>query len=261
MDHHIGRVLDQLKKAGKLDNTLVIFFSDNGAEPVELNALIESVFSPEAKKWFLATFDQRPESWGRPGSAVDYGPAWAQAGSLPFRMFKGYVAEGGIRSPLIIAGPGVKHAGDINTSFLHVMDIAPTLYELAGAEHPSKKRGSKIAPLEGKSLVPLLAGSTDSLRGESDWVGWELFGNRAVRQGDWKILNLLRATGGSGDWQLYNLKNDPGETRDLAKQNPKKLRELVVLWNRYAKQNGLILTGDGPYKKGKEALVEEDLRD
>ena len=260
MDHHIGRVLDQLKQAGKLDNTVVIFFSDNGAEPVELNALVESVFSPEAKKWFMAKFDQRPESWGRPGSVVDYGAAWAQVGSLPFRMFKGYVAEGGIRSPLIIAGPGVKHAGDINTSFLHVMDIAPTLYELVGAVHPSKKSGSKIAPVQGKSLVPLLAGSADSIRGESDWVGWELFGNRAVRKGDWKILNLLRAAGGSGEWQLYNLKNDPGETRDLAKENPTKLKELVVLWNRYAKQNGLILTGDGPYKKGKEALVEADLR-
>ena len=260
MDHHIGRVLNQLKESGKLDNTLVIFFSDNGAEPVELNALVESVFSPEAKQWFLKTFDQRPESWGKPGATVDYGPTWAQAGSVPFRMFKSYLAEGGIRSPLIIAGPGVKHAGEISPSFLHVMDIAPTLYELAGAQHPSKKRGSKIVPLQGKSLVPLLAGSAASIRGESDWVGWELFGNRAVRQGDWKILNLLRVAGGSGDWQLYNLNDDPGETVDLAKQNPEKVKELVVRWNQYAKQNGLVLTGDGPFKKGKEALVEEDLR-
>jgi len=259
MDYHIGRVLDHLKEAGSLDNTLVLFFSDNGAEPVELASLIESAFSPEAKKWFQANFDLRPESWGKPGSAVDYGPAWAQAGSVPFRGFKGYVAEGGIRSPLILAGPGVKHAGDINTSLLHVMDIAPTLYELAGAEHPSKKSGGRFAPLQGKSLVPLLAGSAQSLRGESDWIGWELFGNRAVRQGNWKVLNTLRAAGGSGDWQLYNLKSDPGEIRDLAKENPKKLNELVVLWNRYAKQNGLILTGDGPYKKGKERLVDDDL--
>lgn len=260
MDHHIGRVLTGLKEAGKLDNTLVLFFSDNGAEPVELNALVESVFSPEAKQWFLKTFDQRPENWGKPGSAVDYGPAWAQTGSLPFRMFKSYLAEGGIRSPLIIAGPGVKHAGNINSSFLHVMDIAPTLYELAGAEHPSKKDGSRIAPLQGKSFVPVLTGSAPSTRGEGDWVGWELFGNRAVRQGDWKILNLLRVAGGNGGWQLYNLKSDPGETQDLAKEYPQKLNEMVVLWNRYARQNGLVLTGDGPFKKGKEALVEEDLR-
>ena len=139
------------------------------------------------------------------------------------------------------------------------MDIAPTLYELAGAQHPSKRPGSTITPLQGKSLVPLLTGSADSVRGDRDWVGWELFGNRAVRKGDWKILNTLRAAGGSGDWQLYDLENDPGETRDLAKQNPRKLDELIALWDRYATQNGVILTGDGPYRKGKERLVEDDL--
>jgi len=176
-------------------------------------------------------------------------------------MFKHFVAEGGIRSPLIIAGPGVKHAGDINGSFVHVMDIAPTLYELAGAEHPSKKPGSTIAPLQGKSLVPVFAGSASSPRGESDWIGWELFGNRAIRQGDWKILNILRAAGGSGNWQLFNLKNDPGETHDLAKQNPAKLKEMIALWNRYAKENGVILTGEGPFAKGKEGLVRDDLYD
>ena len=261
MDHHIGRVLGHLEKAGKLDDTLVIFFSDNGAEPIELAALVESAFSPEARKWFLETFDQRPESWGKKGSAVDYGAAWAQVGSTPFRMFKAYVTEGGIRSPLLIAGPGVGHAGEINGSLLHVMDIAPTLYELAGAKHPSSEPGSKLAPLQGKSLVPLLAGSAKSIRSESDWVGWELFGNRALRQGDWKILNILRAAGGSGEWELFNLVDDPAESRNVAKQHPAKLEEMIALWKRYADENGVIVTGDGPFQKGKEALVEDALYD
>jgi len=261
MDYHIGRVLDHLKDAGKLDNTLVIFLSDNGPEPMELGSLVESAFSVEAKKWFLENFDQRPENWGRKGSAVDYGAAWAQVGSAPFRLFKGYVAEGGIRSPLIIAGPGVKHAGDINGSFLQVMDIAPTLYEIAGAEHPSKELGSRIAGLQGKSLVPLLAGHTDAIRDEKDWVGWEMFGNRAVRQGDWKILNILGAAGGSGQWQLFNLRNDPAESTDLSQREPARLKEMIVLWDRYAKENGVILTGDGPFKKGKEDFVNDDLGD
>jgi arylsulfatase len=261
MDYHIGRVLDHLEEDGKLDNTLVIFFSDNGPEPTELATLIETAFSPEAKTWFVKNFDQRPENWGRKGSAVGYGPAWAEAGSVPFRMFKGYVAEGGIRSPLIIAGPGVERAGDINTAFIHVMDIAPTLYELAGAEHPSQKSNSKIAPLQGKSLVPLLTGKSATVRGARDWIGWELFGNRAVRQGNWKALNLLRAAGGTGEWQLFNLEADPAETHDLARENPKKLKELIALWDDYAKNNGVILTGDGPFKRGKEASVAEDLGD
>jgi len=261
MDFHIGRVLDHLRKIGRLDNTLVIFFSDNGPEAMELATLIESAFSPEARKWFVDNFDQRTENWGRKGSAVDYGPAWAQAGSTPFRMFKMHVFEGGIRSPLILAGPGVEHAGDINGSLLHVMDIAPTLYEVAGAEHPSKRPGSKVAPLQGRSMVPLLAGSATSHRSESDWVGWELFGNRAVRQGDWKIVNTLRAAGGSGDWHLFNLVDDPAESRDLAGKNPAKLAQMIALWDRYSKENGVILTGDGPFRKGNEASVEDDLDD
>jgi len=107
----------------------------------------------------------------------------------------------------------------------------------------------------------LLAGSAKSPRGESDWTGWELFGNRAVRQGDWKILNILRAAFGTGKWQLYNLKDDPSESRDLAKQNPAKLKEMTDLWNLYAKRNGVILTGDGPFKKGKEDVIAADLYD
>jgi arylsulfatase len=261
MDHHIGRVLDHLKEADQLDNTLVIFFSDNGPEPTELATLVASAFSADAKEWFMKNFDQRPENWGRKGSAVDYGVAWAQAGSVPFRLFKGYVSEGGIRSPLIIAGPGVKQTGGVNSALLHVMDIAPTLYELAGAEHPSQKPNGKIAPLQGKSLVPLLAGKSGSVRGERDWVGWELFGNRALRRGDWKILHLLRAAGGTGEWQLFNLKADPAETHDLAKDNPDQLKELVALWDEYAKNNGVILSGDGPFMRGKEASVAEDLGD
>jgi len=239
----------------------VIFFSDNGAESIELASLIESVFAPKAKKWFLENFDQRPEHWGRKGSVVDYGPAWAQAGSVPFRMFKGYVSEGGIRAPLIIAGPGVAHASDINASFLHVMDVAPTLYELAGAEHPSRKRGSKLAPLQGKSLVPLLTGKSDAIRGGSDWIGWELFGNRAVRQGDWKVLYLLKAAGGSGDWQLFNLHDDPAELHDLSKTHPDKRQALLALWDEYVKTNGVILTGDGLFAKGRKetpATAEEE---
>ena len=115
--------------------------------------------------------------------------------------------------------------------------------------------------MQGKSLVSLLAGKSESVRGDRDWVGWELFGNRAVRRGDWKILNLLRAAGGTGEWQLFNLKADPAETHDLATDNPNQLKELVALWDEYARNNGVILSGDGPFMRGKEASVAEDLGD
>jgi arylsulfatase len=247
MDHHIGRVLDHLKTTGQLDNTLVVFLSDNGAEPVELDALVASVFSADAKKWFFETFDTRPENWGRKGSAVDYGAAWAQVGSTPLRFYKAWTAEGGIRSPVIIAGAGVKNAGSVNPSVMHVTDLVPTFLALAGAKHPSAT-DPKLAPLDGKSLVPLLAGETGAVRTREDWIGEELFGNRMVRQGDWKLCHILKTAGGSGEWELFNLATDPGETRDLSQREPAKTKALLALWDEYAARNGVILTDDGPFK-------------
>jgi arylsulfatase A-like enzyme len=261
MDFHIGRVLDHLKSIGKLDNTVVIFLSDNGPESVELGQLVERAFSPQAKEWMGKVFDLRPEAWGRPRGLCDYGPPWAQVGAVPFAFFKAWVSEGGIRSPMIVAGPGVKHADDPSPAFLHVSDIVPTLLDLAGTEHPTKTAGSKLAPIAGKSLVPLLAGSTDKVRTDKDWVGWELFGNRAIRQGDWKLVYLLKAAGGTGDWQLYNLRDDPTELRDVSKQYPDKRKALLKLWDQYVKTNGVILTGDGMFKQRGQAAAEAEMDD
>ncbi len=85
------------------------------------------------------------------------------------------------------------------------------------------------------------------MRSETDWLGWELFGNRAVRQGDWKLMYVLKEAGGNGNWELFNLREDPGELHDLSKQNPAKRQELLALWDRYVKDNGVVLTGDGPF--------------
>jgi arylsulfatase len=247
MDHHIGRLVDHLKQTGQYENTVVVFLSDNGAEPVELGTLVETVFSADAKKWFFKNFDTRPENWGRKGSATDYGAAWAQVGSTPFRFYKAWTAEGGIRSPMIIAGAGVKNAGAIKPAVMHVTDLVPTFLELAGAKHPSET-DKKLAPLRGKSLTPLLTGKTESVRTEEDWIGEELFGNRMIRQGDWKISYIQKTAGGNGEWELFNLKTDPGETTDLSKQEPAKTKAMLALWEEYVAENGVILTDDGPFK-------------
>jgi arylsulfatase len=214
---------------------------------VELSALVETVFSEEAKKWFFENFDTRPENWGRKGSAVDYGAAWAQTGSTPFRFYKAWTAEGGIRAPLIISGAGVKGAGSIKPAVMHVTDFVPTFLELAGARHPSAT-DKKLAPLTGKSLAPLLAGKTESVRTEEDWIGEELFGNRMIRQGDWKLCYIMKTAGGTGEWELFNLKTDPAETTDLSKKEPEKTKAMLALWDKYVAQNGVIVTGDGPFK-------------
>jgi arylsulfatase len=247
MDYHIGRVIDHLKQTGQYENTVVFFLSDNGAEPVELGTLVETVFSPEAKKWYFEKFDTSLENMGRKGSATDYGAAWAQVGAAPFRFYKAWTAEGGVRSPLIVSGPGVKQAGAIKPAVMHVTDLVPTFLDLAGARHPSET-DKKLAPLSGKSLTPLLKGMTESVRTDEDWIGDELFGNRMIRQGDWKLSFIQKTAGGTGEWELFNLKNDPGEITDLSKKEPAKTKAMLALWDEYVAQNGVILTDDGPFK-------------
>ncbi len=247
MDAEIGRVLQHLADLGELDNTVVFFLSDNGAEFIELSDLVGRAFSPAAKAWMEQNFDFRPEHWGQPGSVVDYGPAWAQASSGPLRLFKAYPTEGGIRSPLIVAGPGVAARGGTNGSFLDVSDLVPTMLEMAGATRPTARAGVPLAPLAGRSMVPVLSGAAPSVRGADDWRGWELFGNRALRQGDWKLLSLMPSAGGTGNWELYNVAIDPGEVHDQAAAEPARRDAMIRLWEQYAADNGVILTGDGPF--------------
>jgi arylsulfatase A-like enzyme len=248
MDDQIGRLVSHLKKTGKYDNTLIVLISDNGAAGEDMAELVTKL-APAAKDWFDKTFDNRLENLGRPGSCSEYGPPWAQVSSVPFRLFKGVVAEGGIRAPLIVSGPGVTHAGSITHSVLHVMDVTPTFLEAAGVEHPAAKAGSTFAPPQGKSMWPLLAGREKTTRTDSDWLGWELFGNRAIRQGDWKLLYLLKGAGGTGDWELFNLKNDPAEMHDLSRKHPEKREAMLKMWDEYVKTNGVIVSDAGPYAK------------
>ncbi|MGD9633162.1 MAG: arylsulfatase [Pirellulales bacterium] len=246
MDDQIGRLIASLKRSGKYDNTLIVFISDNGAAGEDIGELLNKL-APTAKDWFAETFDNRLENWGRPRSCIEYGPPWAQVSSVPLRLFKGVVADGGIRAPLIVCGPGVQQQGAVNHSVLHVMDITPTFLESAGVEHPSQKAGAKVAPPQGKSMRPLLAGQKQATRTVTDWLGWELFGNRAIRQGDWKLLYLLKGAGGTGRWELFNLKDDPAEMHDLSAKYPEKRDEMLKLWDEYVKTNGVIVSDAGPY--------------
>ncbi|AMV32438.1 Arylsulfatase [Pirellula sp. SH-Sr6A] len=248
MDWQIGRLLDHLKRTGKHDNTLIVFLSDNGAAGEDMTELV-STLAPEAKSWFDNTFDNRPENWGNPKSAIEYGPAWAQVSSVPFRLFKGVVADGEIRAPLIVAGPGIKHRGTVHHSVLHVMDLMPTFLELGGVPSSVASEPSGAAILQGRSMWPILAGNAPETRSQSDWLGWELFGNRAIRQGDWKLLYLLPAAGGTGEWQLYNLREDPAEMRDLSTVHPEKREALIKLWDEYVKKNHVIVSDAGPFAR------------
>lgn len=241
LDQNVGRVLASLKASGELDNTIVVFLSDNGAEggEFEKNGVLGKRFSD----WIAGTYDNSTANIGNGNSYVWYGPAWAQAASAPSWLFKGFTTEGGTRTPAFVTGPGVK-GGRISDAFLHVSDVTPTLLALTGA---SSTIAAGKAPIQGRSWADLLKGGA-APRGPDDApVGWELFYARAVRQGDWKAVFLPAYAKTIGPdvatdrWLLFNLASDPGETIDLAATEPARLKALVAGWDAYAARTGVIV--------------------
>jgi arylsulfatase A-like enzyme len=242
MDFHVGRLIAHLKEIGEYENTIFIVFGDNGAEGTDLFQMIAGTpgtlnYLFAASKWSKTDIKQ----WGDPGSFPSYGPGWAQVSMTPFSQYKGMTAEGGIRNALIVSGPAVKRPkGSINGGVMHVADIMPTLLELAGATYPKTHKGQALPPLIGKSWVGMLAGDAESPRTDQDYLAWEIFGNRAVRQGDWKLRWEWKPWG-KGEWELFNLVTDPGERKDVAAANPERATALLARWDEYVKANNVIL--------------------
>lgn len=251
MDQNVGRVIAALKAQGRYDNTIILFFADNGPEGnvIEAPSPRFKVGSPDAAlpPAQALGIDNSLDNIGKPTSYVGYGPGWAQANSVPSWLVKGYTTEGGIRVSAFAAGRGVTGGGRIANANLDVRDVAPTLLDYAGLRQPSQFAGHAILPYEGKSLRPVLAASAASVRSTDDTLGYELFFRRALRQGDWKVVFLPAPTnrytrGGVsiGRWQLFNVARDPGETYDLAAAEPKRLAELVKAYDLYAKAKGVV---------------------
>jgi len=240
MDDNIARVLGYLRKTSQIDNTLILFMSDNGAAGFY-------GWQSEALSQKFQSADNSLENLGRDGSMMFYGPGWASAGSAPFYLFKRHMSEGGIRVPLILSGPGVEKKGAISHQLLTVRDIAPTLLEIADVTYPvSTYEGREIYPQTGKSFAALFSDTDSEVHDEMEVFGWELFKRRAVRIGSSKAV-LLDSPFGTDQWQLFDLETDPGETRDLARDKPGKLAEMISAWNKYALENNVILS-DGPLK-------------
>ena len=231
MDMSIGRVFDYLKAQGLYDNTLIVFMSDNGA-----NGATASTYPGNEDGKYYSTFNNSADNRGLQYSYVEMGPGWAQASTSPFRFFKSFTTEGGIKTPLIIKMPGkMNAAGGWNKSFIHVTDLMPTLLDLAGAAYPQKYKGKSIHPSIGKSILPVLKGDSVSVH-SGDGHGWELFEMKAYIKGNWKILRLPQPMG-TGAWQLYDLEKDPAETTELSAQFPDIKSQLMLDWNDYALKN------------------------
>jgi arylsulfatase len=234
IDEQIKRVFDYLKEIGEYDNTMIIFFSDNGA-----NGAPRTVYPGQTDE-FLNSFDNSLENRGLANSYIEMGPGWAQASMTPSRMFKAFTAEGGIKSPCLVKLPGsMENAGTLNHSFFHVRDIMPTILDQAGIAHPGTINGREVKPLQGRSVLDLFQGKVTSPYPEASQVGYELFGLKAFFAGDWKILWMPKPFG-TGGWELFNLKEDPAEINDLSAEHPDKVAEMVALWDQYKKDNKVL---------------------
>ena len=238
LDHHVGRLLDYLREIGEYDDTLIVFLSDNGAEPGDRGP---TGMDRRDQEWFSERFPARSFArWGKEGSFIEYGPAWAQVSMVPFRLFKGTQAEGGIRSPLILSGVGVEKRNSVTDALLNVTDLAPTFLELAKVPHPRQFQERSVAPLQGSSLLPLLSGRWRERNGPNEWLGMAFAGDRAVRRGDWKLV-WMPPPFGAGKWRLYRLDRDPAELFDRAEEEEDKMAEGLELWEEYARANGVVL--------------------
>jgi len=235
MDYHYGRVVEFLKDIGEYENTIVLFLSDNGPNPW----FSEDYPGNRGSEWF-AQFDNSINNLGNPMSHYAYGMGWGSASAGPLDLFKMTVGEGGIRTPLLIAGPGVKGGRQVD-AFGYVWDIMPTILELTGIPHPGEYQGHEVEQMRGKSLAGVLTGSTEAVYDATDLVGGEMQNGKWMRQGDFKAVSVAPPYG-SGDWKLYNVVADPGETHDLAGEQPEKLEQLQAAWDDYAKEVGVVLS-------------------
>jgi len=224
VDQNVGRLVDHLKQKGEYDDTVFIFFSDNGAE----SQIPENIMPGSHREWIERAFDNSLDNMGKQGSYIGYGPSWALVSQTPFRMVKGYTYEGGIRSPAFISYPGWK-AGQRLDQFVHITDIAPTLLDLAGASAPSQRDGVELAQMTGHSLLPWLEGRAEVARPQDKPVCTELFGRASVWKDGWKMVHSNKPWG-TGDFELFDIKVDPTEQRDLALSEPAKLAELKADW-------------------------------
>ena len=274
MDWNIGRVLDYLRRSGEFDNTCIMFMSDNGAEGAsyEASPLVGDSILGHINKYYNNDLD----NLGRGDSFVWYGPHWAQAATAPSRLYKMFSTEGGCRVPLVVkpnAGigkvSGGANEGLVTDAFCTVMDVVPTILELAGLQNPGKEyNGRPIAPLRGRSWKPYLESFTASNRKspihETDYVaGFEIAGSGALRQGDWKIT-FVPFPKGPQRWEMFNLESDPGEIHDLSEKEAEKFKEMLVLWEEYKKEVGVVgLAGEYPraIQGAQQTVLKDEMED
>jgi arylsulfatase A-like enzyme len=254
MDQGIGRVVDQLRRSGRLENTAIFFLQDNGACAEENGRPSRPVrnekFKPmkadqlQTKGRPVQTRDGRPVRQGpevMPGPAdtfIAYGLDWANVSNTPFREYKHWVHEGGISTPLIVHWPkGIpaSRRGKLEAQPGHLIDLMATSLEMSGAKYPAEFKGNSIKPLQGVSLVPAFSGKPIK---RAEPLFWEHEGNRAIRDGKWKLVAKE-----DQPWELYDMEQDRTEMNNLAARNPDMVKTLAAKWDAWAARADVLPLG------------------
>lgn len=224
VDEGIGKLVQQLTAAGQLEDTVIMFLSDNGACHEVLEVRMDKdlgAFSAQA----------RTIPTGQKGSYISYGKEWANASNTPFRLYKHWTHEGGISTPFIVQYPEMIKQSRIVHDVTHLIDIMPTVLEWSGGTYPEYFKGHDIRPLEGYSLVPLISGkSTERNR----TLFWEHEGSRAVRRGKWKLVSEAKKS-----WELYDMDYDRSELHDVAATFPDTVARMQTAYNEWARRVGV----------------------
>lgn len=268
MDQGIGRIVEALKSTGQWDNTLLLFLEDNGgcAEATGRSPDQERpatptlpLLAPDALRQDVIpkqTRDGWPVLHGRlvmpgpPDTFIAYGQAWANVSNTPFREYKHWEHEGGISTPLIAHWPlGIpaSRRGGLERQPGHLIDLMATAVDLSGATYPSRRDGQEILPMEGVSLRPALEGRPLARPGP---LFWEHEGNRAIRDGKWKLVSKH-----PGRWELYDMDADRTEMNDLSGQDPVRAAQLAEQWIAWARRVGVE---PWPVRKSASRKPEKD---
>ena len=250
LDQGMGRVVTALKESGQYDNTLILFLADNGGcaegmgrrqgiqykdkNPEQLKPMtkgeLQTDMIPKRTRDGRVLRQGTEVMAGGPDSYHGYGLAWANASNTPFREYKHWVHEGGISSPLIAhwpSGINAKRRGKLEKQPGHLIDLMATCVDLGHATYPKKVGSTEIVPMQGTSLAPAFNGKNI---GRKNPIFWEHEGNRAMRDGKWKLV----AKGATGPWELYDIKADRTELNNLAEKQPKRLKRMATQWESWA---------------------------
>jgi arylsulfatase A-like enzyme len=243
-DNRIGQILAYLKESGQLDNTLVVYMTDNGPEGFEPTN--PKTGNPEMAKWVETQFDSSFEAIGTANSQNVIGTSWANAATGGLQWWKWFIGEGGTRVPLMIVPPGAfstdyARAGQKSNAVVYVKDVPMTILEYANVKHPmTEYKNKKVIPPSGISIKPFLDGQSGVVRTEKDWWAFELFGNGYVMQGEFKAMKVRTGMFGDGKWHLYNVVSDPSESKPLEAKHPKRLAAMITLYKGYTVKNNII---------------------